>query len=48
MRDPEHIEELPPPGRAGGQHEERRLGHFSRIRVTGPSFTSSTSIIAWN
>src|SRR5204863_2783270 len=43
-RQAEHLEQLAPPGRAARQNE----AHFSSNSVTGPSFTSSTSIIAPN
>src|SRR5207249_4131116 len=42
--EPQHLEQLAPAGRPAGEDE----AHFSRTRVTGPSFTSSTSIIAPN
>src|SRR2546425_9506134 len=47
----EHREQLPPP-RAAAREDQAVVpagrAHFSRISVTGPSFTSSTSIIAPN
>src|SRR5882724_5489923 len=39
----DHLEQL-----ASARGSARQDDHFSRIRVTGPSFTSSTSIIAPN
>src|SRR2546426_2135309 len=47
----EHREQLPPPGATARQDQgvvPVGRAHFSRISVTGPSFTSSTSIIAPN
>src|SRR5207247_4948363 len=41
--EPDHLEQL-----ASARGSARQDDHFSRIRVTGPSFTSSTSIIAPN
>src|SRR5438094_8105104 len=41
--EPDHLEQLTSTRRSACQDD-----HFSRIRVTGPSFTSSTSIIAPN
>src|SRR6266550_513096 len=41
--EPQHFQQLAP-----ARGSTRQNDHFSRIRVTGPSFTSSTSIIAPN
>ena len=41
MLDPQHLEQMVPPGRTRCEYY-----HRSRITVTGPSFTSSTSINA--
>src|SRR5439155_10035525 len=41
--EPDHLEQL-----ASARGSARQDDHFSRISVTGPSFTSSTSIIAPN
>src|SRR5256885_3725072 len=41
--EPDHLEQL-----ASARGSARQDDHFSRINVTGPSFTSSTSIIAPN
>src|SRR2546430_7211896 len=42
-RQPQHLEQLAAPRRPAGEDD-----HLSRIKVTGPSFTSSTSIMAPN
>ena len=49
VRNPQHGEQLVPPGRAG-REDQRVMDHAdrSRIRVTGPSLTSSTCISAPN
>src|SRR6266540_3151484 len=44
-RDAQHFEQLPAP--RGARREDDGI-HFSKSSVTGPSFTSSTSIIAPN
>src|SRR5207248_596922 len=41
--EPDHLQQLAPARRSAREDD-----HFSRIRVTGPSFTSSTSIMAPN
>src|SRR5438552_1004112 len=41
--EPDHLEQLAPARRSAREDD-----HFSRIRVTGPSFTSSTPIMAPN
>ena len=47
VRDADEREQLAPPRRLRGEDDARRR-HRSSHRVTGPSFTSSTSIIAPN
>src|SRR5213082_257592 len=50
-RQPQHLEQLAASRRAAGEDNNPAReggGHRSRISVTGPSFTSSTSIMAPN